>query len=102
MNEKKLQDTSSQEPERSAPEEEDSRPQHSRGSDATNAFRTLAAFYLCYLVYQLVKEISAGTVSGRALPFIIGAIVLFCAGAVWLVWPGIRRIKEALDADEPR
>ena len=62
-----------------------------------SAIRTLAAFYLAYLVYQLIGQIRAGSVPDETLPWLIAAIIAFCAGAAWLVWPEIRRIKEVLD-----
>ena len=62
-----------------------------------SAIRTLAAFYLAYLVYQLIDQIRAGGVPDQTLPWMIAAIIAFCAGAVWLIWPEVKRIKGVLD-----
>lgn len=76
---------------------EESETEETTASNRKSAFRTLAAFYLAYLVYQLVDQITAGDVPGKILPWMISAIAAFCAGAAWLIWPEVKRIKEVLD-----
>ena len=73
---------------------EESETEETTASNRKSAFRTLAAFYLAYLVYQLVNQITAGDVPGKILPWMIAAIAAFCAGAAWLIWPEVKRIKE--------
>ena len=102
MNDEKLKSIPPEKRKTPSPDETDDRARGNKAPDAKNAVRTLAAFYLGYLVYQLGKEISAENVSDKAMPWMIAAILLFCAGIVWLIWPEVKRIKEALDSDELR
>ncbi len=84
------------------PEERNAKERKAAGRETMapnrrSAFRTLAAFYLAYLVYQLIGQIVASDVPGKALPWMIAAVAVFCAGAVWLIWPEVKHIKEVLD-----
>ena len=102
MNHKKLSKSPSSKQAPSPSEQSDKPARQERAPDAKDAVRTLAAFYLGYLVYQLIKEISSGHVSDGSMPWILAAIALFCVGIVWLIWPEVKRIKEVLDADDSR
>lgn len=78
-------------------EERKAAEQKAAVSDRKSAFRTLASFYLAYLVYQLIDQIVVGDVPGKTLPWMIAAIAAFSVGAVYLIWPEVKRIKEVLD-----
>lgn len=100
MNHDKFENTSAEEYKSTVQEETDGCTQGTPVSDAKSAVRTLAAFYLIYLIYQLCKEIHDRNVSDYVILMLIAAIILFVIGVIWLIWPEAKRIKEVLDSDE--
>ena len=63
--------------------------------------RVLAVGYLMYCLYEMVEMYKAGGEDAPSLGLLIGAIVLFMGGSVWvgiITWRQFKRLKEEQQA----
>ena len=75
--------------EHGSPEKKQNKKHTAPKSDAWMAIRVLLSGYLLFLVFQLYRSISSGTV-GKDIPIVIAAMVLFTVLAVVFLVTSVR------------